>query len=292
MKKNTNISISDWLNYATANIKSESPRLDAELLLSHHLGKNRAYLLAFADEFLPNELLPILTDKVKLLATGYPLAYLLGKKSFWDMELTVTEDTLIPRADTETIIEICEKILPIDFNGNVLDLGTGSGAIAIALSRLFTKATITATDKSRKALSVAKLNADDWQIAPINFACADWFPPLDNNCADEVFPNNGFDVIISNPPYIEENDIHLKSLSYEPITALTAADNGLADIKTIIEQASNYLKNNGYLLLEHGYNQGNSIRDYFSTFPHWQNIQTMQDLGGNDRVTMAKYIAL
>ncbi len=282
--------IANWLNHATDNIKSDTPRLDAEILLAHYLGKNRAYLLAFADEPIADNLLPTLHDKVKQLATGYPLAYLLGKKSFWDMELTVTEDTLIPRADTETLIELCEKLLPVDFAGNILDLGTGSGAIAIALSRVFPKANITATDSSQAALSVAQQNAKNWQIAPITFVCANWFSPITNNTnTDSLFLDNHFDVIVSNPPYIEEDDEHLPNLTYEPITALTATDNGLADIKIIIQQSADKLKNGGYLLLEHGYNQGEVIRNYFAQFPHWQSIQTVKDLGGNDRVTMAQY---
>ncbi len=285
--------IADWLNHATNNIKSDTPKLDAELLLAHYLGKNRAYLLAFADEPIADDLLPILTDKIKQLAKGYPLAYLLGKKAFWDMELNVTEDTLIPRADTETLIETCEKLLPPDFDGNLLDLGTGSGAIAIALSRVFPKTSITATDNSPDALSVAKQNAKDWQIAPITFVCANWFTPIatdkSSTNTDKAFPNNHFDMIVSNPPYIEENDEHLPNLAYEPITALTATDNGLADIKIIIQQSAEKLKNGGYLLLEHGYNQGEAIRNYFALFPHWQSIQTIKDLGGNDRVTMARY---
>ncbi len=285
--------IANWLDEATDNIQSDSPRLDAELLLSHYFKKNRAYLLAFADEPIADDLLAIPNEKVKQLATGYPLAYLLGKKSFWDMELTVTEDTLIPRADTETLIEICQTLLPADFTGNLLDLGTGSGAIAIALSRIFPKANITAIDNSQAALSVAKQNAKDWQVAPITFICANWFTPINDshtdNPTDKAFPNNHFDIIVSNPPYIEEDDEHLSNLTYEPITALTASDNGLADIKTIIQQSVDKLKNNGYLLLEHGYNQREAIRHYFAQFPHWQSIQTIKDLGGNDRVTVAQY---
>ncbi len=289
--------IANWLEYATNHIKSDTPRLDAELLLAHYLGKNRAYLLAFADEPIADDVLPILADKIKQLATGYPLAYLLGKKSFWDMELTVTEDTLIPRADTETLIETCEQLLPADFTGNIIDLGTGSGAIAIALSRVFPNANITATDNSQAALSVAQQNAKEWQIAPIRFISANWFSPIatnkstpnTDNYTDSLFPNHHFDIIVSNPPYIEENDEHLPHLTYEPITALTATDNGLADIKIIIQQSADKLKNGGYLLLEHGYNQGEEIRNYFTQFPHWQSIQTIKDLGSNDRVTIAQY---
>ncbi|PID66937.1 MAG: protein-(glutamine-N5) methyltransferase, release factor-specific [Gammaproteobacteria bacterium] len=282
-------SIGDWLDDATNRILSQTPRLDAELLLSHYLSKNRAYLLAFADELLPAELMPTLTAAVKRLANGYPLAYLLGKKSFWDMHLTVNEATLIPRPDSETLIETCKKLLPADFKGKILDLGTGSGAIAIALSRLFPKAHIMATDNNQAALSVAQQNAVDWQIAPVELVYADWFLPLDGRRRASVFPDNSFAVIVSNPPYIAENDPHLQQLSNEPITALISPDNGLADIKMLIRQSAKRLKNGGYLLLEHGYDQGQAVRAYFARYCHWQNIQTVRDLGGNERVSLAQY---
>lgn len=285
-KKNT---IGQWLENAEHHIASATPRLDAELLLSHYLGKNRAYLLAFADEELPTEIYPTLSQALKRLVKGEPLAYVLGEKSFWDMTLKVTEDTLIPRADTETLIELCQQLLPADFNGKILDLGTGSGAIAIALSRVFPEAELTATDNSQAALSIAKTNADRWQGSPITFVYANWFLLLGEDLPHVVFPPNSFDLIISNPPYIEENDPHLADLTYEPITALTAQDNGLADIKNIIQDADKYLNNGGYLLLEHGYDQGQNIRQLFKQSPHWQAIQTARDLGNNERVTLAQY---
>lgn len=273
------MNIQSWLIQATQRIKSDSPQLDAELLLADRLGKSRAYLLAFGEEILSDKLLAQLETHVVQLANGYPLAYLLGKKAFWDMELTVTPDVLIPRADTELLIELALDLLPQDTPINVVDLGTGSGAIAIALSREFPQATITATDISEAALAVARRNAEQWQQAPINFIQTTWL---------DGFSPRSFDAIISNPPYIEENDKHLPTLCHEPITALTAPDNGLADIKRIIEQAQTCLKPNGYLLLEHGYNQGQAVRNLFDNTT-WSAIATHQDLGGNDRVTQAKH---
>lgn len=276
------MTIKDWLRQAVARIASDSPQLDAELLLAERLGKSRAYLHAFADENLLPDLLTQLEKDVKKLADGYPPAYLLGKKSFWDMELRVTEATLIPRADTETLIEVAQQLFPGGTAATMIDLGTGSGAIAIALSRLFPSAKITATDLSAEALAVAQQNAENWQIAPIELIQTSWL---------DGFECEQFDLIAGNPPYIEENDKHLSSLCYEPITALTAPDNGLADIKQIIEQAQTCLKPNGCLLIEHGYDQGHAVRELL-THPTWFNIQTHQDLGGNDRVTQAQYLCL
>lgn len=281
--------LAKWLESAVKVIVSDSPQLDAELLLSYHLGKNRAYLRAFADNLLPTELYPTLKKALQQLASGYPLAYILGEKSFWDMRLKVTPATLVPRADSETLIEACQKLLPADFSGKLLDLGTGSGALAIALSRIFPKADITATDNSTAALAVAQENAQHWQIAPIRFVLADWFLPKDNHLPHVAFPPRGFEVIISNPPYLAADDPHLQALKHEPITALTAADNGLADIKTLVRCAAEKLKENGFLMLEHGYDQAEAVRQCFAQDSHWQQIQTLQDLGGNDRVTLAQY---
>lgn len=268
--------IQSWLSIAESRIQSDSPTLDAELLLAEHLGKSRAYLFAFADEVLSDELQARLAGDIEQLANGYPLAYLLGKKAFWDMQLTVTPDTLIPRADTELLIELMLDLFPKNYTGNFIDLGTGTGAIAIALSREFPLATMTATDFSDKALKIAKANAADWQKSPITFVETSWL---------SGFAPQSFDAIVSNPPYIEENDEHLAALRHEPITALTAPEQGLADIRMIIKQAQTCLKPNGYLLLEHGYNQGKAVRQLFQN-ANWHDIATHQDLGGNDRVTL------
>ncbi len=256
--------------------------LEIELLLAFHLKKNRSFIRAFDEHEIPPEILTQLEQAIKKLSNGYPLAYLLGEKDFWDMTLKVTEDTLIPRSDTETLIEVATQLLPHDFSGNLIDLGTGSGAIAIAMSRVFPKATVWASDFSEKALTVAKDNAQNWQKSPITFLHSDWLNPLDGT----VIP--AFDVIVSNPPYIEENDEHLSRLTHEPITALTAPESGLADIKTIITQAAKHLQNDGTLILEHGYNQGQAVRDLFNENTHWHHIKTYQDLGGNDRITVGK----
>lgn len=298
------MTLADWLSDAAKRIASATPRLDAEYLLAQRLGKNRAYLLAFADEVLSEAQTRQLAQDVARLADGYPLAYLLGEKAFWDMTLTVTEDTLIPRADTETLIEVAQQVLPADYNGTIMDVGTGSGAIAIALSRVFVQARLWACDNSPAALAVAERNAKQWQdsrSAPIVFVHADWLRPLDGT----TLPL--FDMIVGNPPYIAEGDTHLAALRHEPITALTAADKGLADIKNIIDQAKQYLKPDGWLMLEHGYDQGQAVRDCLSQAHakdtdrgntgrehiawnsiYWKNIKTYKDLGGNERITVGQ----
>ncbi|PIE46046.1 MAG: protein-(glutamine-N5) methyltransferase, release factor-specific [Gammaproteobacteria bacterium] len=274
--------IREWLNEATAVIQSPSPRLDAELLLAYRLGTDRVHLFTFDDDNIPAEVVSLLNGDLQRLSRGYPLAYLTGKKAFWDMELTVSEDTLIPRPDTETLLENLLTLLSADFSGKIIDLGTGSGAIAIAISRLFVHADIYATDISPNAIKVAQRNAQDWQRSTIRFCHADWFNPLD----DSVLPKQ-FDVIISNPPYIEGNDPHLKHLPFEPTTALTSPDNGLSDIKKIIKQSTRRLHQGGWLLLEHGYDQGQAVRDLFD-LSHWQAVKTNRDLCGQERITMAQ----
>lgn len=272
------MNIQQWLKQHTL---SHRPTLDLELLLAERLGKNRAYLVAFADTILSDALLSQLSNDIEKLDSGYPLAYLLGKKDFWDMTLKVNEQTLIPRADTETLVEKMLTLFAPSTAANMIDLGTGSGAIAIALSREFPHASITATDLSEKALVIAKANAKQWQKAPIHFVQSSWLA---------AFTPKLFDAIISNPPYIDENDAHLAALRYEPIAALTAKNQGLADIAIIIEQSIQALKTNGWLLLEHGYQQGKSVRQQFQQSNHWQHITTCKDLSGNDRITIAQRI--
>ena len=283
-------SILHWLNKAIPKINSDNPSLDAELLLCHYLGKNRAYLQAFSEQIILDILLKKLESSLQRLSTGYPLAYVIGRKNFWDMTLNINEHTLIPRSDTETLIEACEKLLPPHFTGNLLDLGTGSGAIAIALSRVFPKSTITATDSSEKALLIAQENAINWQESIIQFMHLNWFSEFDDTSPHIRLLDNHFDVIVSNPPYIEKNDPHLENLSHEPIMALVADEDGLAGIQKIIVDSVKKLKNNGWLLLEHGCNQGFSVRQIFHRASTWQNIQTIRDLGNNERVTLAQKV--
>ncbi len=270
--------IDSWLIYASNIIKSDSPKTDAQVLLCERLNKNKAYLYAFSDEILPNKILQVLEKDISKLATGYPLSYLLGKKYFWDMTLKVTPNTLIPRPDTETILETLQTIFKKEDKFSIVDLGTGSGAIAIAITRIFPNAKVWATDTCPQALTVAKQNAKNWAKSKITF--------LENNWLIG-FQENQLDCIVSNPPYIEENDKHLTNLKYEPIIALTAKENGLSDIKAIITESEKHLKPNGYLLLEHGYNQARQVKEIFSK-KLWHKPKTIKDLAGNDRVCLTK----
>lgn len=254
---------------------------DIERLLAHALGKNTAYLRAFAEHELPSTQVEALTQHLDALEQGTPLAYLIGQQAFWDMELRVNEHTLIPRPDTEILVERVKVCVETHFSAgatcSILDLGTGSGAIAIALSRLFPNANIVATDTSAEALAVAKENAKNWSPTPISFVQTFWLSDI-HECVD---------IIVSNPPYIASDDEHLCDLAHEPQTALTAGRDGLDDIRAIIADAPRCLCENGWLFLEHGYDQAAAVRALFSDAA-WHIAITVKDYGGNDRVTFAQ----
>ena len=236
------------------------------------------------------------------MQSGTPLAYLTGKQAFWSLEFEVNEHTLIPRPDTEVLVERVlgwiDNNLPIDNTNNspkrLLDLGTGSGCIAISLAHeLQTLAPnrwqVTAIDYSQPALAVAKRNAALNDVINIEFKQSDWFSVLNNSDDSVRAPDKPvFDVIVSNPPYIVDNDEHLDKLKAEPLSALVAPDNGLGDIKQIADQARDYLIHGGLLAVEHGYDQGELVRQIFTDFGYDQ-VETIKDYGGNDRVTWGVY---
>ena len=237
------------------------------------------------------------------MQAGKPLAYLTGKQAFWSLEFEVNEHTLIPRPDTEVLVEqVLDWISqhknslsisndePIVAPYQLLDLGTGSGCIAISLAHelatIYPKQwQVTALDFSQPALEVAKRNATLNRVSNIEFKQSDWFSVVqDSEATDKPL----FDVIVSNPPYIVDNDQHLDKLKAEPLSALVAPDNGLGDIKQIAEQARDYLVRGGLLAVEHGYDQGELVRQMFTDFGYDQ-VKTMKDYGGNDRVTLGIY---
>ena len=237
------------------------------------------------------------------MQAGKPLAYLTGKQAFWSLEFEVNEHTLIPRPDTEVLVEqVLDWITqhrnslsvlndePIVAPYQLLDLGTGSGCIAISLAHelatIYPKQwQVTALDFSTEALAVAKRNAQLNAVSNIQFLHSDWFSVLNGS---ETTERPLFDVIVSNPPYIVDNDQHLDKLKAEPLSALVAPDNGLGDIKQIAEQARDYLVRGGLLAVEHGYDQGELVRQMFTDFGYDQ-VKTMKDYGGNDRVTWGVY---
>lgn len=261
-------------------VPSDEANIEAQLLLMHVLGVNRAWLIAHAADDLDANSATAFEVLLQRRLQGEPVAHILGTRDFFGLALKVTPDTLIPRPDTETLVEAAlEKI-----NGHwrVLDLGTGTGAIALAIARHAPACEVVAVDASADALAVAAENAATLQINNVHCIVSNWFAAL---------PANKFDLIVSNPPYIESNDPHLQQgdLRFEPMSALASGVDGLQDIRQIIAQAPNYLHAGGWLMLEHGYNQAEAVQQLLHA-AGLQQIQTLHDLGGNPRVTLAQWL--
>ena len=263
----------------------DSPRLDTELLLSHTLNQPRSYLYTWPEKPLTDQQQQHFQHLLQQRAQGTPIAYLIGEKEFWGLPLKVTPDTLIPRPDTELLVETALTLAAEHSHLKILDLGTGSGAIALALSHQLKTATLLATDKSPKALKIAQLNAQHLNLN-IQFKLGHWFQAL------QTEPTPQFDLICSNPPYIDPQDPHLQrgDLRYEPLTALTAEQQGLSDLAEIIQQAPQYLtpRNGlGWLLVEHGHTQHLHIQQHFQQ-AGFQQIHTRKDLNNQPRITLGK----
>lgn len=270
--------------------------------LLYVLQKSPSFLITDGDYQLTESEQTQFETGIAQMQSGTPLAYLTGKQAFWSLEFEVNEHTLIPRPDTEVLVErvlgwIDNHAQNDDTNNSpqrLLDLGTGSGCIAISLAHeLQTLAPnrwqVTAIDYSKPALEVAKRNAVLNDVTNIEFKQSDWFSVLNSSENSERAADKPvFDVIVSNPPYIVDNDKHLDKLKAEPLSALVAPDNGLGDIKQIVEQARDYLVRGGLLAIEHGYDQGELVRQIFTDFGFTQ-VETLQDYGGNDRVTWGIY---
>ena len=249
-------------------------RLDAQIMLSAVLGQNRAWLLAHDQDALPPAAAATFQTWLARRAQGEPLAYLLGDKEFFGLPLAVNPNVLIPRPDTEILVEWALDLIPADRAFRVLDLGTGSGAIALAIQRHRPLAQVVAVDASEGALRTAQSNALTLGL-PVQFLLGSWLQPVQGQ---------RFDLIVSNPPYIAEGDPHLAALTHEPITALTAGPDGLDDIRDIVTQAKNHLIPGGWLLLEHGYDQAVAVTQLLQQ-TGYAAIQTKQDLGGQNRCT-------
>lgn len=213
------------------------------------------------------------------IQNGEPLAYVTGSQPFWTLDLKVTSDTLVPRPDTEVLVETVLN-LNLPKNANIVDLGTGTGAIALALASERPDWQVTATDIYAPTLEIAKENAQTHGLQQVKFSCGAWFDALDKQ---------QFDLIVSNPPYIDPEDEHMQALATEPRRALVADHKGLADIEIIITQGKNWLKPQGWIALEHGYDQGQAVRNIFAENGFCE-IKTIQDYGQNDRVTLACWI--
>ena len=269
-----------WLRAAASELStSESPRRDAEILLEHVTGKARTYLLAFGETLLTPEQEAQLAVLLARRKTGEPVAHLTGEREFWSLPLYVSAATLIPRPDTECLVEQALARLP-DGLCRILDLGTGTGAIALALASERPDCQVTAVDVMPDAVALAQRNLARLGFSNVQINQSSWFSAL---------AQHAFEMIVSNPPYIDEHDPHLSQgdVRFEPLTALVAANDGLADIEHIITTAREYLVPGGWLLLEHGWTQGAAVRALFSA-AGYASVETCRDYGGNERLTLGK----
>ncbi|HNV87620.1 MAG TPA: peptide chain release factor N(5)-glutamine methyltransferase [Methylotenera sp.] len=258
-------------------LSSGEAKHEAQYLLQHILKVNRAWLISHENDALQPNIHAGFQALLKRRLKGEPIAYILGYREFYGLKLKVTPDTLIPRPDTETLVEAALAKIPHNSTSKILDLGTGTGAIALAIARHRPQVYVTATDASQAALNIAVENAQNLNITNINFFLSDWFSALE----DEKF-----DVIVSNPPYIEQDDVHLQQgdLRFEPISALASGKDGLDAIRHIIKTAPRHLNPHGWLMLEHGYNQASEVRKLL-TQHGFIAVSSVKDFGGNERVT-------
>ncbi|NTY87043.1 peptide chain release factor N(5)-glutamine methyltransferase [Serratia fonticola] len=269
-----------WLKTATLRLThSDSAKRDAEILLGFVTGRARTYLLAFGETPLTAEQAEQLTVLLARRERGEPVAYLVGEREFWSLPLSVSPATLIPRPDTECLVELALERLPATPCA-ILDLGTGTGAIALALASERPDCQLTGIDLQPEAVTLAQHNAQKLAINNARFLQGSWFTPV---------AGQKFALIASNPPYIDEADPHLGQgdVRFEPGSALVAADQGLADLAAIVQQAADYLEPQGWLLLEHGWQQGESVRTLLNA-AGFIAVATHRDYGGNDRVTLGQ----
>jgi release factor glutamine methyltransferase len=265
-------------------IDAESAKLEAQLLLQHALNVNRAWLIAHADDVLNGLQLANFNALFERRLNGEPIAYILGYREFYGLNFKVSPDTLIPRPDTETLVDAALAKIALKKDLSICDLGTGTGAIALAIAKNRPNAMVTALDASQAALDIAIENAQQLNISNVRFLLSDWFLALNQQNSPLKF-----DVIVSNPPYIEQNDVHLKQgdLRFEPLRALASGADGLDDIRHIISQAPQHLNPHGWLLLEHGYNQAERVATLLSQ-AGFNAISHSKDLAGINRVTLGQ----
>jgi len=256
---------------------SDTASLDAQVLLCAVLACERSYLYTWPDRCLEPAQWQQFQQWIKRRAEGCPVAHLTGIREFWSLPLAVSAATLIPRPDTEVLVEAALARLPAG-ECDILDLGTGTGAIALALASERPDARVLAVDRVEDAVALARANAEQLRLNRVEVRQSDWFAGLGGG--------QQFDMIVSNPPYIDLHDPHLEQgdVRFEPSSALVAADEGLADLLLIVSQAPDYLKAGGWLLLEHGYRQGPAVRRALSA-RGFDQVQTIRDYGGQERVT-------
>jgi release factor glutamine methyltransferase len=257
---------------------SDSARLDAEILFCDVMQFDRARIYSHPEQIVPDDKSALFQSLIEQRQQGRPIAHLTGKKEFWSLEFAINEDTLIPRPETELLVETALQMIPDDTTFNILDLGTGSGAIAIAIASERPDCKIVATDINTNALAMAKKNSEIHQLENIQFYLSDWYQNI---------PLQSFDLIVSNPPYIKQDDEHLShgDIRFEPELALVSGADGMQSINMILENAKRYLASDAYLLIEHGYNQRSLVQEAFLKNAFKQ-LKTFQDLSGQDRMTM------
>ncbi|MBT1065339.1 peptide chain release factor N(5)-glutamine methyltransferase [Bowmanella sp. Y26] len=273
--------IQDALQWARSELTcSDSASLDARVLLCHCLQVSAVYLHTWPEKLLDENTWQQFQDLIRKRVQGLPVAHLTGTRDFWTLSLTVNEHTLIPRPETELLVETALSLFddtPID----ALDLGTGTGAIALALASERQSWTVTGVDRIEQSVELARLNARQNNLEQVRFFASNWFDAIDQH---------RYSLIISNPPYVEPHSPYLTQgdVRFEPLSALTAEDLGLADLRKIISQASQYLVDSGWLLLEHGHAQGQAVRDLMQQ-AGFMGINTLKDLAGLDRVTLGQW---
>ncbi|MER2098855.1 peptide chain release factor N(5)-glutamine methyltransferase [Pseudomonas sp. SD17-1] len=258
---------------------SPTARLDIELLLAAAIGKSRSYLHTWPERIVSSEAAATFATYLQRRSQGEPVAYILGQQGFWKLDLEVAPHTLIPRPDTELLVEVALELLPAT-PLQVLDLGTGSGAIALALASERGGWQVTAVDRVPEAVALAERNRQRLQLDNAKVLASHWFDAL---------PGQRFALIVSNPPYIAEQDPHLAAgdVRFEPSSALVAGSDGLDDLRQIITQAPQHLLPGGWLLLEHGYDQAAAVRELLARHG-FEQIQSRTDLGGHERISLGR----
>jgi len=278
----SNYSLSQALAFGASALtpSSESPKLDAEVLLLATINQSRTYLFTWPEKGLSDEQQDQFLSFIEQRSQGKPVAHITQYREFWSLNFKVSPATLIPRPDTETLVELAlDKAT--NKQGKLLDLGTGTGAIALSLASELPDWQVTAVDYQLDAVLLANENKSQLGITNAEMLQSNWFSAL---------AGEKFDLIVSNPPYIDPQDPHLQQgdVRFEPLSALIAEKKGMADLEFIITKSREFLNESGWLLLEHGYDQGQLVRDFFAKMAY-KVITTEKDLGGNDRVTLAQW---
>ena len=263
---------------AAADLPSDCPRRDAEILLCHCLDKERAWVYTWPEASVEPPIERRYLELLALRRQGRPIAHLTGQREFWSLQLEVNQHTLIPRTETEALVEWALE-LPLPERTSVLDLGTGCGAIALALASERKLWAVSGLDASEQALTVARKNGAKLGLARVGFLHSNWYSAV---------ASSRYHLLVSNPPYIAQNDAHLAmgDLPHEPQMALVSPDRGVADLANLIDGAPTHLQRDGWLLLEHGYDQGGAVRRLLQD-RGFVSVQTRHDLAGHERVTGA-----